>query len=65
MTSIEGSYIKRNLVKQPNGLYRKEFQVEPHLEQSSCDFSLLFLVNKMLPLCNNYDVVLEFINIHS
>lgn len=44
---------------------RNEFQVEPNLSQPSCDFSLLFLVNKMLPLCNNHDLVQEFINIHS
>lgn len=32
MTSIEGTYIRRNLVRLPSGEYRKEFQVEPHLE---------------------------------
>jgi len=25
----------------------------------------MFLVNKMLPLCNNHDIVREFINVHS
>lgn len=65
MTSIEGTYIRRKLVQLPSGEYRKEFQVEPYLEQASCDFSLMFLVNKMLPLCNNHDIVREFINVHS
>jgi gamma-tubulin complex component 2 len=65
MTSIEGTYIRRNLVQLPTGDYRKEFQVEPYLERPTCDFSLMFLVNKMLPLCNNHDVIQEFVNIHS
>lgn len=43
---------------------RTEFQVEPHLPQPSCDFSLLYLVNKILPLCSNHDSVQDFINIH-
>ena len=34
-----------------------EYQVEPNLQQPSCDFSLQFLVNKMLPLCNNHDFI--------
>lgn len=25
----------------------------------------MFLVNKMLPLCNNHDIIQEFVNIHS
>ena len=65
MTSIEGTYIRRNLVQLSTGDYRKEFQVEPYLERPTCDFSLMFLVNKMLPLCNNHDVIQEFVNIHS
>jgi hypothetical protein len=32
MTSIEGIYIKRVLVKFPNGQYKKEYQVEPKLD---------------------------------
>lgn len=58
-------YIRRNLVQVPSGEYQKEFQVEPYLEQPTCDFSLMFLVNKMLPLCNNHDIIQEFVNIHS
>jgi gamma-tubulin complex component 2 len=65
MTSIEGSYIRRNLVRLPSGEYRKEFAVEPHLDQPTCDFSLMFLIQKMLPLCNNHDIVQEFVNVHS
>ena len=36
---------------------KNEFAVEPYLNQPSCDFSLLFLVNKMLPLCNNHETI--------
>lgn len=39
--------------------------MEPYLEQPTCDFSLMFLVNKMLPLCNNHDIVQQFVNVHS
>jgi gamma-tubulin complex component 2 len=39
--------------------------VEPYLERPTCDFSLMFLVNKMLPLCNNHDLIQEFVNVHS
>ena len=65
MTSIEGTYIRRNLVQLPTGEWRNEFQVEPYLEQATCDFSLMFLVNKMLPMCNNHDIIQEFVNVHS
>ena len=43
----------------------QEYAIEPNLAQPSCDFSLQFLVNKMLPLCNNHDFIQEFINVHS
>ena len=32
MTSIEGTYIRRKLVRLPSGEFRKEFAVEPQLE---------------------------------
>jgi len=60
MTSIEGIYIKRRKVvqnlrsKEPAA---SEYAIEPYLAQPSCDFSLQFLVNKMLPLCNNHDEI--------
>lgn len=47
-TSIEGVYIKRQ-----NGTW----MVEPHLQQPTCDLSLQFLVRKMLPLCQNHDMI--------
>jgi gamma-tubulin complex component 2 len=56
MTSIEGVYIRRN---------NNQFAVEPHLQSPTCDLSLSFLVNKMLPICHNHDLVQEFVNLHS
>mmetsp|Transcript_9370 Transcript_9370/g.14250 ORF Transcript_9370/g.14250 Transcript_9370/m.14250 type:complete len:94 (+) Transcript_9370:715-996(+) len=65
MTSIEGTYIRRTLVQLPDSQeYRREFKVEPYLEQPTCDLSLMFLVNKLLPLCNNHDLIQQFINVH-
>ena len=79
MTSIEGVYIKRKQAANrhdPNqGLGMNEadgaetlsyeYQIEPYLQQPSCDLSLQFLVTKMLPLCNNHDFIQEFVNVHS
>ena len=56
MTSIEGVYIKRN-----NG----QWMIEPHLQQPTCDLPLQFLVRKMFPLCQNHDIIQEFVNTHS
>jgi gamma-tubulin complex component 2 len=66
MSGIEGVFIKRKQVQNAldGTIVRTEFQVEPHLPQPTCDFSLLFLVNKILPLCTNHDALQEFINIH-
>ena len=65
MSSIEGQYIKRKQVQSIDGTFKSEFSIEPYLPQSTADFSLQFLVNKMLPLCNNHDTIQEFVNIHS
>jgi gamma-tubulin complex component 2 len=67
MTSIEGVYIKRKRVQKSiyNQETIQEFHIEPYLPQPTCDFSLQFLVNKMLPLCNNHDEIQEFVNVHS
>ena len=66
MNSIEGVYIKRvNVENEYDDNTRYVYRVEPYLEQSSCDFSLLYLVGKILPMCNNHDRVLEFVSTHS
>ena len=58
LVSIEGNYIKR---RQKDLLY----SVEPYLEAPSCDESLLYMVNKMLPLCEKHDRICVFVNLHS
>lgn len=58
LLSIEGNYIKR---RQKDLLYA----VEPYLEAPTCDESLLYMVNKMLPLCEKHDRICVFVNLHS
>lgn len=66
MSSIEGVYIRRKKVDNSiDGISKFNYQVEPYLENSTCDFSLLYLVGKVLPMCNNHDRVCEFIKVHS
>lgn len=66
MSSIEGVYIKRKKKESEyDSSVRYVYEVEPYLEQTTCDFSILYLIGKMLPICNNHDKVLEFVNIHS
>lgn len=66
MNSIEGVYIRRlNVENEYDASTRYVYRVEPYLEQSSCDFSLLYLIGKILPMCNSHDRVLEFVSTHS
>jgi len=66
MTSIEGTYIKwKKKENEYDHTVRLMYEVEPYLEQTTCDFSLQYLMSKILPICNNHDWVLEFVNIHS
>lgn len=58
LISIEGNYIKR---RQNDLLYA----VEPYLDSPSCDESLLYMVNKILPLCEQHDKICVFVNLHS
>ena len=64
MSAIEGVYIKRKKKDTQHGQTRGVYQVEPYLEQTTCDFSLLYLLGKILPMCNNHDKVQQFVNIH-
>jgi Spc97 / Spc98 family. len=41
------------------------YAVEPYLDAPTCDESLLYMVNKMLPLCEQHDKVCVFVNLHS
>lgn len=66
MNSIEGVYIRRqNVESEYEQTTRYIYRVEPYLEQSTCDFSLLYLIGKILPICNNHDRVVEFVSSHS
>ncbi|OMJ86157.1 hypothetical protein SteCoe_12356 [Stentor coeruleus] len=58
LLSIEGNYIKR---KQTDLSYA----VEPYLEAPTCDESLLYVVNNVLPLCEQHDKICVFVNLHS
>lgn len=58
MVSVEGNYIKR---RTSDLLYA----VEPYLDAPTCDESLLYMVNNMLPLCEHHDKVCVFVNLHS
>lgn len=62
--SIEGTYIKRKQ-EDSEDLKTFNFAVEPYLERPSCDESLLYLINKVLPLCSYHDQVSIFLNVHS
>ena len=66
MSGIEGVYIRRKYIQSPldGNLARMEFVIEPHLSQPSCDYSLGYMVSKMLPLCSNHDAILQFVNMH-
>lgn len=66
MNSIDGVYIKRvNVENEYDDSTRYVYRVEPYLDQTTCDFSLLYLIGKILPICNNHDRVLEFVHTHS
>jgi gamma-tubulin complex component 2 len=57
LISVEGIYIKR---RSQDLLYA----VEPYLESPSCDESLLYMVNNILPACEMHDKVCVFVNLH-
>jgi len=71
----KSSYEKDNLNNSPVGsdntnsnIYKNfqlRFEIEPYLENPTCDPSLLFMVEKILPLSNYYDTITSFINLHS
>jgi gamma-tubulin complex component 2 len=66
MNSIEGVYIRReNVESEYDDSSKYVYKVESYLESATCDFSLLYLIGKILPMCNNHDKVLEFVSTHS
>lgn len=66
MSSIEGTYVKwKKKENEYDHSIRYMYEVEPYLDQTNCDFSLHYQIGWILPICNNHDWVLEFVNIHS
>mmetsp|Transcript_24128 Transcript_24128/g.42831 ORF Transcript_24128/g.42831 Transcript_24128/m.42831 type:complete len:865 (-) Transcript_24128:61-2655(-) len=64
LSSIEGTYIRR-VPKTEGGSRKFSYEVEPHLESPTCNESLLYFVQKILPLCMQHDRISIFISVHS
>jgi gamma-tubulin complex component 2 len=64
LCSIEGTYIRRVPHSEGN-IRRFTYEVEPFLETPSCNESLLYFVQKILPLCTQHDRINIFISVHS
>lgn len=64
----EGKFSKLNLVKDNVKLdedvrqYLNKFEIEPYLEKSTCDSSLNFIINRILPITSYYDKICSYIN---
>jgi gamma-tubulin complex component 2 len=65
LNSIEGVYIRRKLDQSVSGWKKYVYAVEPYLDSPSCEESLMFMVNKILPLCSQHDAICVFTNVHS
>ena len=65
MLGLEGNYIKRVITHTNFKDFKVEFQVEPYLENPTCDPPLLSLVNLLLPISFYYNSITNFLNIHS
>lgn len=64
----DGKFSKLNLIKDNLKLdeevrqYSKKFEIEPYLEKSTCDSSLNFIINRILPITAYYDKICSYIN---
>jgi gamma-tubulin complex component 2 len=77
MMGMEGNYIKRSSKKTLENFqsssnketihktFSLKFEIEPYLENPTCDPSLLYMVHKILPLSNHYDRICSFLNFNS
>ena len=63
MLGLEGNYIKRVITHTNFKDFKVEFQVEPYLENPTCDPPLLSLVNLLLPISFYYNSITNFLNI--
>lgn len=65
MLGLEGNYIKRITTHTSFQDFKVEFQVEPYLENPTCDPPLLSLTNLLLPLSFYYNSITYFLNINT
>ncbi|MCQ2818221.1 MAG: hypothetical protein MJ252_13220 [archaeon] len=63
MLGMEGNYIKRITSYTNITDFKIEFQIEPYLENPTCDPPLLSIVNLLLPLSYYYDSITHYLNI--
>ena len=65
MMGLEGKYIKRIVNNTSYKDFKVEFEVEPFLDNPTCDPPLLSLTNLILPMGNFYSSITYFINMGS
>ena len=65
MLGLEGKYIKRVVNTTSYKDFKVEFEVEPYLDNPTCDPSYLSLANLILPMGYYYNSITYFLNIGS
>ena len=65
MLGMEGNYIKRITSHTSFKDFKIEFQIEPYLDNPTCDPPLLSLGNLLLPLSFYYDSITNYLNINT
>jgi len=75
LIGLEGNYIKRSTKKtimenskDTNTMFKNftlKFEIEPYLDGPTCDPSLLYMINKILPLSTYYDKICQFLNLNN
>ena len=65
MMGLEGKYIKRVVNNTSYKDFKVEFEVEPYLDNPTCDPPLLSLTNLILPMGYYYSSITYFINMGS
>ena len=65
MLGMEGNYIKRITSHTSFKDFKIESQIEPYLDNPTCDPPLLSLGNLLLPLSFYYDSITNYLNINT
>ena len=65
MLGMEGNYIKRLTSYTTPKDFKVEFQIEPYLENPTCDAPLLSLGNLLLPISYFFNSITNYLNISS